>query len=649
MTEGKLLWEPDQEIIKNSNVKKYCESIGKDYLDYRSLWEWSVNNIENFWESIFNYFNVKSPEKYSKVVYPEKMPGAKWFLGSRINFSEHFFLNQKDGTAIISLDETGRRKEISWHELRNSVSSLAKSLVELEVSENDRVAGYLANTYETIVCMLATASIGAIWSCCSSDFGIESVLDRFLQIKPKVLFFSPRYFYSGKEIDCTEKAKKIAEKLDIEKFSFYVGNESNFGKPFEDLVKKDTKAEFKHVEFNHPLWILYSSGTTGLPKPIVHSHGGILLEHLKVLSIHNDIKSNDLFFWYTSTGWMMWNYLVSGLMLGSKILLYDGNPFYPNDYSLWEIAENEGITFFGTSAPYIHACMKKGLAPGKNYRLKKLVGIGSTGSPLSPEGFEWVYKHVGDKVWLVSLSGGTDLCTAFVGGLPTLPVYSGEIQCRCLGAKVESFDENGKSVVNQVGELVITEPMPSMPLFFWNDDGKRYNESYFDFFPGVWRHGDWIMIKDRGTCIIYGRSDATIKRMGIRIGTSEIYRVVESIKEVVESIAVDTLDEYGNPRMLLFVVLNTELTEEIREKVKREIREKISPRYEPDLIIQVPEIPKTLNGKKLEVPLKKILMGNEPRKVVNIGSVSNPASLDYFYNLVKEGRLKFALRTGVGA
>jgi acetoacetyl-CoA synthetase len=648
LSEAKILWTPSEERKKKANITRFISYLEKEKEDYNTLWKWSVDSLEEFWEEVWKYFNVHSTESYRNILSARKMPGAKWFEGSMLNYAEHFFLKQRDGEAVVYHDELGERRILTWNQLRKHVFSLANSMKQIGIKKGDRVAGYLANIPETIICMLASAGIGAIWSCCSADFGVQSVLDRFKQIRPSILFYSKEYSYGGRKIEIEKNAQKIAKDLGIEEKTYRIG-EGSFGKSFEELLDFKDSLEFEHLPFESPLWILYSSGTTGLPKPIVHSHGGILIEHLKVLSFHNDIHEGDVFFWYTSTGWMMWNYLVSGLILGSKIVLYDGSPFFPDDYTLWNIAEREGITFFGTSAPYIHTCKKKCLSPNDSFELKRLQGIGSTGSPLSEEGFEWVYSNVKDDIWLASVSGGTDVCTGFVGGCPILPVYSGEIQCRHLGVKVEAFDEQGRSVIDEVGELVVTEPMPSMPVCFWNDDGTRYWESYFSYFPGVWRHGDWIKINSRGGCIIYGRSDSTIKRMGARIGTAEIYRAVESVEEVVDSLAVDIQDEEGNPRMVLFAVLKDRLDSRIEESIKNAIKEKISPRFVPDLIIQIDEIPKTLNGKKLEIPVKKILLGIDIEKAVNLGSVSNPKILERISLIAKEGIFKSTKKISSGA
>jgi acetoacetyl-CoA synthetase len=645
MAAGKLLWKPDPAFARKTNISSYLkwlEKRGRKFEDYQDLWNWSVEDLEGFWGSVWKYFGVAEADYV--VLGKRKMPGAKWFEGADVNFSERVFAKKEEGTALIAKSEGGRQKLVSWGELERKTGALASKLKEMGVVPGDRVAAYLPNSPEAIVAFLACASIGAVWSCCSPDFGAPAVLDRFKQIEPKVLFAVDGYNYGGKWHDKTEAVGSIAGSLPSLKRVVAVSARTGEGMmegavAWEDATAGRTKPEYEPVPFDHPLWILYSSGTTGLPKPIVHGQGGILVELLKVLSLHNDVRRRDRFFWFTTTGWMMWNYLVGGLLHGATIVLYNGSPSYPDLDVLWDLVDRAQVTFMGGSAPYFSACLKAGLEPKSSHTLKKLRGVGSTGSPLSPECFDWAYSSVKDDLWLASVSGGTDVCTPFVGGCPTLPVYSGEIQCRALGAKVEAYDEEGKPVTGKMGELVLTEPMPSMPLYLWGDtDGSRYRESYFDVYPGVWRHGDWIEITSRGTCKIYGRSDATIKRMGVRIGTSEIYRVVESLPGVADSLALDLEVTGETGGMVLFVVLAPKITldDQLIAKIRGKIRSDLSPRYVPDMLVQVPSVPRTLNGKKLEVPMKRVLMGGEPSKVLNRDSLANPASVDFYVELAKK-------------
>jgi acetoacetyl-CoA synthetase len=646
MPAGKLLWEPDPRKVRKSNISaymKWLESRGNRFDGYGDLWAWSVEDIEGFWTSVWRYFDV------ADVDYPalreRKMPGAKWFDGAELNFAEKIFREKRDSVAVVARTEKGPEKRVAWPELERKASACASKLRELGVRPGDRVAAYLSNTPEAVIAFLGTAMVGGTWSCCSPDFGAPAVVDRFGQIGPKVLLATDGYSYGGKWFDRTDVVRQVISALPtVEHFvpvpATSKGTEFRGTAEWGDLTAGKAKAEFEMVPFDHPLWVLYSSGTTGLPKPIVHGHGGILLEHLKALSLHNDIGTADRFFWFTTTGWMMWNYLVGGLLRGATVVLYNGSAAYPDMAALWELVEKSGVTFMGLSAAYIGACMKVGLEPKSTHALKALRGIGSTGSPLSQKGFAWVYSNVKEDVWLASISGGTDVCTAFVGGCPTLPVYSGEIQCRCLGAKVEAFGESGTPVTDEVGELVVSEPMPSMPLYLWGDeDGTRYTQSYFETFPGVWRHGDWVEITRRGTVIMYGRSDATIKRSGVRIGTSEIYRSVEAVPEVKDSLAIG-LDEPDRQTMILFVVpaegavLDDGLMARIREKVKTDL----SPKYVPDEIVAVPEFPQTLNGKKLEVPIRRVLMGVELAKAVNLDTLANPQAMDYFVALARARR-----------
>ncbi|WP_077213454.1 acetoacetate--CoA ligase [Bacillus dakarensis] len=653
VTEGTLLWEPSEEYKNTSNLVKYMKWLERNrnlkFEDYEKLWDWSVSDIEGFWESLWGFFDVKSNAPYLQVLSQRKMPGAKWFEGSTINYTEYLFRKKRgDVPAILSKSETRSLQTITWKSLEEQVAAFASALRAAGVTKGDRVVAYLPNIPEAVIAFLASASIGAIWSSCSPDFGSATVIDRFKQIQPKVLIAVDGYRYGGKDFDRLATVSDIVAAIpslersimlpylqltpDVNKIKDYV--------LWDDFIKDHQGAalQFEQVSFDHPLWVLYSSGTTGLPKPIVQGQGGILLEHLKQCSLHINLKDDDRFFWFTTTGWMMWNLLVGGLLTGSAILLYDGNPGYPNLSSLWKFAEETGMTVFGTSASFLLSCMNNKIIPKKEANLEKLKSVGSTGSPLPPEGFLWVYENVKEDLWLASVSGGTDLCSAFVGGSPLLPVHAGEIQCRSLGAKVESFDEAGKALINEVGELVVTEPMPSMPVFFWNDEkGERYYNSYFDVYPGVWRHGDWIKITETGSCQIYGRSDSTINRGGIRIGTSEIYRAVERVVGVADSLVIDLSNEKGKAYMPLFVVLDESktLNDSLRSKIKDNIRTSCSPRHVPDDILHIREVPRTLNGKKLEVPIKKILMGHPLENAINKGSISNPNSLDFFVEFSK--------------
>ena len=644
MPAGKLLWEPDSAQVRRTNIAAYMKWLqkrGRDYRGYDDLWSWSVDDLEGFWGSLWKYFEVADADY--PVLPEKKMPGANWFEGSELNYAKYVFDRKWGGDALISKSERRSVKTMSWQELEKRAGSLASHLKDEGVGVGDRVAAYLSNSPEAVVAFLACASIGAVWSCCSPDFGAPAVMDRFRQIEPRVFIVTDGYSYGGKWYDRSAEVGTIRGAMPGAKEMIHVsGREKSppleASVPWEDAVAGREVPEYELLPFDHPLWILYSSGTTGLPKPIVHGHGGIMLEHLKQISFHNDIKVGDRLFWFTTTGWMMWNYIVGGLLAGATVVLYNGSPGFPDMGSLWDLMEGTQTNFMGASAAYFAACQKAGLEPGSTHQLKKLRGIGSTGSPLSTDSFEWVYSSVKDDLMLASISGGTDVCTPFVAGCPTLPVYSGEIQCRCLGAKVEAFDEQGKSVVGQVGELVVTEPMPSMPLYFWGDtDGSRYRDSYFSVYPGVWRHGDWIEITRRGTCIITGRSDATIKRMGVRIGTSEIYRSVEALPEVADSLAMDFEAPGETGEMVLFVALakGRKLDKELEARIRNKIRGDLSPRYVPDRIVEVPAVPKTLNGKKLEVPVKRVLLGGDPARVLNRDSLSDPSSMEFYIDMAR--------------
>jgi acetoacetyl-CoA synthetase len=614
------------------------------FQSYGDLWQWSVDEVSQFWESVWHYFEIKASQQPSRILADSKMPGAEWFTDARLNYAENFFARMStEHPAIIYKAEDQPVVEISWAELYEKTAALADSLRSIGVRSGDRVVAYMPHIPETIIALMAVSSLGAIWSSCSPDFGSRSVLDRFQQIEPKVLITVDGYSYNGHIFDRREVVKELQESLPTLEKTILVPQVSDDEAStltktalWPDLVtvKKDpAPLLFEQVPFNHPLWVLYSSGTTGLPKPIVHGHGGILLEHLKESVLQLDLRSEDRFFWYTSTGWMMWNFLVGGLLSGSKIVVYNGSPGYPDMNALWQLAEETGITYFGASAAFVSACIKANIKPSEIYDLTRIRAIGSTGSPLSIDGFRWIYECVNGDLALESVSGGTDLCTAFVGGARLKPIYAGEIQGASLGAKIEAYNEEGSPVIDEVGELVITAPMPSMPLYFWNDpDNRRYKASYFDMFPGIWRHGDWIKINERGGCIIYGRSDSTINRQGIRMGTGEIYQAVESLPEIMDSLIID-LELLGRESyMPLFVVLpdGVELDMALIQKIKQKIRQDISPRHVPNDIFVVNEIPYTLSGKKMEVPVRRILLGQEPDKAANLGAMRNPESIQYF-------------------
>jgi acetoacetyl-CoA synthetase len=645
------LWEPPAALVERSRLREYMRWLeaerGLRFDDYDQLWRWSVDDLEAFWTSIWDFFDVQADGGFERALGSREMPGAEWFTGTSLNYAEHVFAGRDDAeAAILHASELRELGELSWGELRARVAAAAAGLRALGVERGDRVVAYMPNIPEAIVAFLATASIGAIWSSCSPDFGSASVIDRFAQIEPKVLFAVDGYRYGGKDFDRRGTLAELQEAMpSLERTVVlpYLDPDPDLS-PLRDSLRwgelldsgEGVELRFERVPFEDPLWVLYSSGTTGLPKAIVQSQGGILLEHLKKLHLHVDAHPGDRLFWFTTTGWMMWNFLVSGLLTRAAIVLYDGNPGHPDMGVLWDLAERAGVTTFGTSASYIAACMKAGVEPGAGRDLSRLQAVGSTGSPLSPEGFDWIYEQLGADTWLFSTSGGTDLCTAFVGGVALLPVYRGELQGRALGAAVEAWDEEGNSVIDEVGELVVTEPMPSMPVCFWGDpDGSRYRASYFEHYPGVWRHGDWIEITARGTAVIYGRSDSTINRSGIRMGTSEIYRAVLSLDQIVDALVVDLPRRGTEGWMPLFVVLRagTELDDDLRKEIARRVRTQCSPRHVPDEVFPIAEVPRTLSGKALEVPVKRILMGTPPEQAASRDSLANPSALDYFVEL----------------
>ena len=640
-TSPDVLWAPTPGSIAETNIGRFVawlHSEGKGTFDsYDALWRWSVDDIAGFWAAVWAFFDVQASVPYSHVLDHATMPGTKWFVGARLNYAEHILRHHGDRPAIIGHSQTRLAAMLTWDELSEQVGRARAGLQRLGVGRGDRVAAYLPNVPETIVAFLATASLGAVWTSCAPEFGVQAVLERFGQIDPMVLLVIDGYMYGSREIDRRTEVEAIRAGLPSLRATValqYVGDDLPDGAiSWADLVAErgPGPVEFEQVAADHPLYVLYSSGTTGMPKPIVHGHGGILLEHLKVLGLHADLGPDDRFFWFTTTGWMMWNYLVSGLLTGATIVTFDGDPAAPSLDALWDLAAGVGITWFGASAPFYMACRKDGQWPGDVFDLS-LRAVGSTGAPLPADGFHWVYDNVEPNVMLSSISGGTDICSAFVGGCPMVPVVAGEISCRYLGAAVEAFDETGRSIVGEQGELVITKPMPSMPIGFWgDDDGSRYRAAYFESYPGVWRHGDWITLHENGSCVITGRSDATLNRGGVRIGTSEIYRVVEGVDGVSDSLIVHLEDTEGGGAgaLVLFVAVGDGVqVDSVIDPIKRALRADLSPRHVPDEIHALPSIPTTLSGKKLELPVKKILLGADPDSVASRGALKNPESLD---------------------
>jgi len=632
-----VLWTPTPEQVEQATLTRYTRWLeareGRTFETYADLWRWSIDDVEAFWASIWEFFDVRASQPYERVLGRREMPGAEWFPGATLNYAEHVFRGKDDAAvALRHAAEERPLQAMTWGELRALTARIAAGLRAQGVGRGDRVVAYLPNGPEAMAAVLAAASLGAIWSSCSPDFGARSVVDRFAQIEPAVLLAVGGYRYGGRWFDRREIVAGLMAQMPTLRATVLLGDDPLDGTvPWDDFLGDDGELAFEPVPFDHPLWVLYSSGTTGLPKAIVQGHGGILLEQLKHHHLHLDARAGDRIFWFTTTGWMMWNFLVGVLLTDASVVLYDGNPGHPDLGTLWDLAEEAAITCFGTSASYIASCMKAGIAPAEGRDLSALRAVGSTGSPLAPEGFDWVYEQLGDATWLFSTSGGSDLCTAFVGGVPTLPVYEGELQGRMLGARVEAWDPDGRPLIGEVGELVLVEPMPSMPLFLWGDaDGSRYRDSYFSMYPGVWRHGDWIEITERGTAIIYGRSDSTINRGGVRMGTSEIYRAVLSLDEIVDALVVD-VDGW----MPLFVVLRegATLDEDLKRRIAQRVREDCSPRHVPNVVYAVAEVPRTLSGKVLEVPVKRILMGTPPDKAASRDSLANPAALDPFVEL----------------
>jgi acetoacetyl-CoA synthetase len=655
---AEVLWEPPPDVRDTTRIGAYLAWLeqhrGLMFGTYDELWRWSVSDLEGFWSSIWEHLGVQASVPYERVLSSRNLPGARWFEGARLSYPQHALARRGDDPAIIARSQTRDPIELTWDELAGAVARAQAGLARLGVRPGDRVAAYLPNVPETVVAFLATAALGAIWSSCAPEFGVTAVLDRFGQIEPSVLLVVDGYRYGARAIDRLADAARIASGLGSLRATVtlpYLDPTTNpiaagsaavavtwdqllaeAGEPGGPADPGDASPAFEQVAPDHPLYVLYSSGTTGPPKAIVHGHGGILLEHLKVLALHADLGPGDRFCWFTTTGWMMWNYLVSGLTVGSTIVLVDGDPGYPDLGMLWGLAGRTGTTWLGVSAPFLMACRRAGLHPRELADLSALRAVGSTGAPLPAEGFHWVYEELGPAVLLSSVSGGTDVCSAFVGACPLVPVRAGEIPCRYLGVAVEAVDDTGRPVVAEQGELVVSAPMPSMPVGFWgDDDGSRYRAAYFEDLPGRWRHGDWITLTPEGGCVITGRSDATLNRGGVRIGTAEIYAVVESVPGVADSLVVHEEDPAGGPgRLVLFVALGegARFDEELAARIRAELRAALSPRHAPDEIHEIPTIPTTLSGKKLEVPVKRILASAEPDQVASRDSLRDPRALD---------------------
>lgn len=652
MYKQKTLWKPSAEFIQNSNLKHFehwlSQTKGLRFDNYQEIWQWSTDHVEDFWGHLWEYFDVIAHAPHQQVLSGE-MPTAKWFDGATLNYAEHIFRHRnEDHPALVFRSERHLTVRVGWEELERKVHIVQKYLKSIGIGKGDRVAVYLPNIPEAVYCFLAVNSLGAIWSCCSPDFGVNTVIDRFAQIEPKLFIAVDGYQYNGKAHQRLEAVKEITSQISsientllVPYLDPFIHLDSDNCITWEEMLGEFTESgplTFTPVPFEHPIWVLYSSGTTGKPKAITHSHGGVLLEHLKYLAFHNDTHPGEYFFWFTTTGWMMWNFLQASMLVGAIPVLYDGSPAFPDLHILWALTEELPIHHFGTSAPYLTALMKNDLQP-KTHDLSALRSIGSTGAPLPPEVFEWIYENISENVWLCSMSGGTDVCTAFVGGCPYEPVYKGAIQCRALGCAMKAYDENGKAVVGQLGEMVIEKPMPSMPVFFWNDPGnKRYLASYFDNYPNVWQHGDWIKIFNNGSLVIQGRSDATLNRKGVRIGTAEIYAVLDKIDALKDSMVLNIEKKDGGDIMPLFIVLDEgeELTEELQQQINQRLKQECSPRHVPDFIKTVPDIPYTLSGKKMEVPVKKILMGMDVSKSMNKDAVRNPDAIVFFERYAKQ-------------
>jgi acetoacetyl-CoA synthetase len=634
-------WVPTEDDIAGARVTDFARFVqqrtGVEVSDYHALWRWSVDDLAGFWGALWEYFDLGDTP--AEVLSDDAMPGARWFPGARLNYSGQVLRHARtDRPAILYVAEGGDVTEVSWDEMLTRAAGFARTLQSLGVGPGDRVAGYLPNVPEAVIAFLATASIGAIWSACGQDYTAKAALDRLGQLEPVVLVAADGYRFGGKTHDKTADVAALRAGLPTVRAAVLVSR-IGVGAPDADwldwaaVTADGGDLEPVPVDFDHPLWVLYSSGTTGLPKGIVHGHGGVVVEHLKAVALQSDIGADDTFFWFTSPSWMMWNFQVAGLLVGATIVCYDGSPTYPAADTLWKIAADVGATVLGTSPGYVLACDKAGSVPRDEHDLSALRTVGITGSSLPPASALWLRDNVGEHVQVASISGGTDVVSAFIGGVRTVPVWPGELSAPYLGAAVEAWDESGQPVTGEVGELVITRPLPSMPVRFWGDaDGSRYRDAYFEMYPGVWRHGDWITLTDHGSVVVHGRSDSTLNRHGIRMGSADIYQAVERMPEVAEALVIGAEQSDGGYWMPLFVTLtdDAELTDDLKDRICKTIRTEVSPRHVPDDIVLAPGIPHTRTGKKLEVPIKKLLQGGDPARVVEPTAVDDPALLDWY-------------------